>query len=184
MKIFRITAAQKYLFLPTARECILLLWESFRLNAPCLLYTSPGDQPTDGQPDDRPRQFGVQSGNVGTAEQIQRHIKTERPKKDVYKRQPRPCCPTRPSPAWTATYWRRKRSSQKRRTIPNGLSGSEKISGCPRKSTSTTVSYTHLRRRPRAFRKRRGATGSPPSAGWWSDAGSPRRSPLPQTPRG
>ena len=31
---YRITAAQKYLFLPTARECILLLWESFRLNAP------------------------------------------------------------------------------------------------------------------------------------------------------
>ncbi|MFQ8887647.1 MAG: iron-containing alcohol dehydrogenase [Bilophila wadsworthia] len=44
------------------------------------VHDVPGDQPKDGQPDDRPRQFGVQSGNVGAAEQIQRHIKTERPK--------------------------------------------------------------------------------------------------------
>lgn len=41
-------------------------------------------------------------------------------------RTPIPCCPTKPSPAWTATCWRRKLSSQKRRTIPNGLSGSER----------------------------------------------------------
>ena len=77
-------------------------------------------------------------------------------------RTPIPCCPTRPSPAWTATYWRRKRSSLKRRTIPNGLSGSGKISGCPRKSTSTIRAGTGARNWFSAATRRYRASGPPP----------------------
>ena len=59
---------------------------------------------------------------------------------------------------------RRKLSSQKRRTIPNGLSGSGKISGCPRKSTSTIRAGTGARSWFSAATRRYRASGPPPAS--------------------